>query len=205
MSKRDLAVGMTVAAFVAVALAGCTGPNPPPATTTRTTSPLASSAAATTSTTRAATALSATPTTGPVDTADIEQQVLAGYLRMQRAFAKASESANPSDPDLAATTTGPALQLLRKGLTSYRNDGLRARGQTIFHPKVIELSPAKRPVKAVVQDCMDTRKSVAYKANGTPYHDTPGGYRLTLAELQLVAGTWKVSGLGIHGVGSCKP
>ncbi|GIM86619.1 hypothetical protein [Salinispora arenicola] len=123
---------------------------------------------------------------------------------MQRAFLKASESANPDDPGLPRYTAGTALKRLRDGLTSMRQEGLRGRGEAILHPKVESFQPADAPTKARVRDCMDTSKTERYKANGDPYKDTPGGLRLVIADLERVDGAWKVTGLGVHEVGSCK-
>jgi hypothetical protein len=84
-----------------------------------------------------------------------------------------------------------------------RDEGLRSKGDTYFHPKVEQLAPAKAPTKARVRDCMDTTRATAYKVNGAPSTDTPGGRRLVIADLELAGGVWKVTGLGVHEVGSC--
>lgn len=132
-----------------------------------------------------------------------QQEILDAYLSMQRAFAKAGETADPNYPDLFKYASGAALKVLTAGLTSMRRNGLRARGETVFHPHVESMEPADSPTKSRVRDCMDTTKAEAYKANGESYTDTLGGLRLVIADLEHVDGSWKVTGLGVHEVGSC--
>ena len=196
----------TVAAILVASVLGCSAHNDPvktgatsPSTPSLsgTGTPSVTSSPSPTSTAGAGTSARATSIAG------IEREVLDAYLGMQQAFEKAGEIPDPSYPDLPRYTTGPALQLLTKGLTSMKTQGLRSRGQTLFYPKVHELAPAKAPTKARVYDCIDTRKAVAYKANGDPYKDTPGGWRFVVADLESTTGTWKVTGLGIYKVGSC--
>jgi hypothetical protein len=122
---------------------------------------------------------------------------------MQHAFEKAEAIPDPGHPDLPRYAAGAALKLLTTGLTSMRDEGLRGSGETTFNPQVAELAPPKAPTRARVQDCMDTRRTQLKKISGAPYKDTPGGWRLVVATVQLVEGTWKVTGLGVHDVGSC--
>ncbi len=149
------------------------------------------------------TPVQATSTTSPSQTATPEQQVVDAYLSMQKAFDKAGQTSNPDDPDLPKYAAGAALTLLRNGLRSMRGKGLIAKGETINHPKVESLTPPDAPRAARIRDCMDTRDDVAYKANGEPYKDTPGGFRLVIADMERIDGFWKVTGMGVHGVGSC--
>lgn len=180
---------IAMASVLAVALTACTDTEEPPITLP--------SATTTTTLTPSPTA-SATPTTTP------QQQALDAYLGMQNAFLKASETADPDYPELSRRTAGTALQQLKAGLTSMRNEGLRGRGEAVFQPKVESIEPASAPTKARVRDCMDTSKTQRYKANGDPYKDAPGGLRLVIADVEEVDGAWKVTGLGVHEVGSCK-
>lgn len=142
--------------------------------------------------------VSATPTTTP------QRQILDAYLGMQKAFAKAGEAADPDYPELSKYTSGAALKVLVDGLSNMRANGLRARGETVYRPRVESFQPADSPTKARVRDCVDTAKAQAYKANGDHYNDTPGGLRLVIADLERVDDGWKVTGLGVHKVGSCK-
>jgi len=188
MNRTTRTLTLTTLLSVAATLTACTDPEEPPITLPSATS--SSSAPSPTA--------SVTSTTTP------HQRILDAYLGMQRAFLKASETANPDDPELPRYTAGTALKRLRDGLTSMRQQGLRGRGEAIFQPKVESFQPADAPTKARVRDCMDTSKTQRYKANGDPYKDTPGGLRLVIADLERVDGAWKVTGLGVHEVGSCK-
>jgi hypothetical protein len=180
-------ITLATALAVATTLTACADPEQPPIS-------LPSAANSASSPTPPA---SATPTTTP------KQQILDAYLGMQHAFLNASQTANPDDPELSQFAAGTALTRLQDGLTSMRQDGLRGRGEAVFHPEVELLQPADAPTKARVHDCMDTSKTQRYKANGDPYKDTPGGLRLVIADLERVDGAWKVTGLGVHEVGSC--
>jgi hypothetical protein len=182
---RTIVLATTFA--VAVALMACTNQKEPPVVVLPSATSVPSAPSPTTSTTPA------TP----------QQQIIDTYLGMQKAFLKASETADPDYPDLSRYAAGTALQQLTAGLKSMRGEGLRGRGEAIFQPKVESLAPAGAPTKARVRDCMDTSKTQRYKANGDPYKDAPGGLRLVIADLERIDGAWKVTGLGVHEVGSC--
>jgi len=122
---------------------------------------------------------------------------------MQHAFQAAEQIPDPNAADLRTYAAGDALMLLTNGLTSLKRDGLRGTGETRFDPKVTELAPPASPTQARVEDCMDTAGSHVVKIDGSAYTDTPGGMRLAVATLEQVDGAWKVTGLGIHEVGSC--
>jgi hypothetical protein len=198
MKRRTTAPWFLACAIAsALGIGGCNGTSAPTAPSSGTSTPTLRSQTSSVGGTTPSAASSAT------SIQDTQRQVLDTYLGMQRAFDTASETADPTFPDLARYASGPALQRLTSGLTSMRNAGLRGKGKTVFHPKVEELSPAKAPTKARVADCMDTRGTSVYRANGQPYQDTPGGWRLVNATVERVGGTWKVTGVGIHEVGSC--
>jgi hypothetical protein len=192
---------LIAAATVFAALSGCTGSSEPTIALPTSDANGTHSLPPTTGSSRN----SATPSdaTGETSTRATERRVLDSYLGLQRAFVSASRTADPQYPGLSRYASGAALQLLTNGLTSMRKEGLRSKGETYFHPKLQELAPARTPTKARVIDCMDTRQATAYKADGSPYTDTPGGRRLAVADLELTGGTWKVTGLGVHEVGSC--
>lgn len=148
------------------------------------------------------------PTSAPASAApqtrdQVTQAAIDAYIGMQRAFLKATETADPAHPDLAKYATGEALTRLTGALKNYQAQGLRGRGDVAFHPSIESLAPADAPTKAQVRDCMDTSKTSLYKANGDPYQDEPGGLRLVRADLERIDGAWKVTGFGVHGVGSC--
>lgn len=181
---------ITLAALLAVAatLTACTDPEDPPVTL-----PSASPSTAPTS----------TPTPSSDPNTNVQSQAIDAYLGAQRAYLKATETADPDYPGLATYTAGKARDLLQDGVKSLRDKGLRSRGETKFNPAIVSLEPPKAPTKVRIRDCMDTRGSQLYKANGEPHNDTPGGFRLVIADLEIVDNAWKVTGIGIHGVGSC--
>jgi len=147
---------------------------------------------------------SAAPTSAaPQSREQASQAAIDAYVGMQRAFLKATESADPAYPDLAKYASGEALTRLTGALKDYQAKGLRGRGDVAFHPSIESLAPADAPTKAQVRDCMDTSKTSLYKANGDPYQDEPGGLRLVRADVERIDGAWKVTGFGVHGVGSC--
>jgi hypothetical protein len=183
-------------AMAVTTLAACTDRDPPPveissssssAPAPAPSSPLPASSAA------------------PVTPEEAKQQALVAYMGMQEAFDAAGQTSDPDYPDLRRYTTGSALDLFTTALTKRRKEGVYTRGQTVSHAKVTELSPAKAPTKAVVEDCMDTRKTVLYKANGEPVSSDKGGYRLAIADLKITEGVWKVAALAVQEVGSCRP
>jgi hypothetical protein len=132
--------------------------------------------------------------------ASTPQQVVDVYEGMQRAFLKAGAAADPDHPDLARYAAGAALQQLTALVRSMRNQGLRARGEAVFHARVESMAPTR----ARVRDCMDTSRTERYKANGDPFQDSPGGLRLVIADLERFDTAWKVTGLTVHAIGSCK-
>jgi len=195
MTRTTATITLVAGVALAATLAACTkNGDPPVVLPSATSSPSAASTPAPTATP----VPSATPTGTP------QQQVLAAYLGMQNAYVRATELADPAHLDLAKYAGGDALRLLTNGLQAIHDNGLRGRGVSVPHPRVESLQPANAPVKARVRDCMDTSKSELYKANGDPYKDTPGGLRLVIADLERLNGVWKVTGLGVHEVGSCK-
>lgn len=181
------------AAFVVLAatLAACNNDKQPPAASPTTIAPTAASP-------------SSAPSAAPDTLESAKQKAIDAYLGMQRAFLKAGETADPAYPDLAKHTTGAALQRLTGALKSMQQDGLRGRGDSVFYPQVESLSPPAAPTKAQIRDCMDTSKTEVFKANGDPYQDEPGGWRLVLADVELTDGAWKVTDFAIREVGSCK-
>jgi len=181
------------AAFVvlAAALTACNNDKQPTAASPTTTAPAVANPSS---------AQSAAP-----DTPELaKQKAIDAYLGMHRAFLKAGEIADPAYPDLAKYTAGAALQRLTGSLKSMQQDGLRGRGDSVFYPEIASLSPPAAPTKAQIRDCMDTSKTEVYKANGDPYQDEPGGWRLVLADVELTSGEWKVTDFAIREVGSCK-
>jgi hypothetical protein len=143
----------------------------------------------------------ATPSLDPQ--AAPQQQAVDAYVGMQRAFQEAVKTADPDHPDLARYAAGEALQRLRNGITSIRDQGLRGRGEASFQPVVESLDPPRAPARITVRDCLDTGGTELYDPSGRPYQDEPGGLRLVIATVEIVDSTWKVTGVGVHQVGTC--
>lgn len=150
---------------------------------------------------------SASPSASPTasETADqAKQHAIDAYLGMQTAFERASAAGDPDYPDLSKYATGAALTLFTNALKANKQQGLLSRGEAVFHPQVASLAPPSAPTKASMQDCMDTSKTERYKADGSPYKDSPGGLRLVLADVERINGEWKVTSVGVRDVGTCK-
>lgn len=193
MKRTVTHTGLTAAVAFGMLLAGCTHEDKTPTTTPTSGTPASASA----SPSAQASAAAETPD-------QAKQHAIDTYLGFQTAFQKAGAAGDPEFPDLAKYGTGDALKLFTNGLKANKTQGLLARGQAVFHPTIASLSPPDSPTKASVQDCMDTSKTELYKADGSPYKDSPGGLRLVLASLDRINGEWKVTGIGIREVGSCK-
>ena len=142
-----------------------------------------------------------TPSSDPRDAP--QQQAIDAYVGMQRAYQDAVGTGDPDHPDLARYAAGEALQRLRNGITSIRDQGLRGRGEASFQPVVESLNPPGAPTRITVRDCLDTSQTELYDPSGQPYQDQPGGLRLVIATVEIVDGAWKVTGVGIHQVGTC--
>jgi hypothetical protein len=143
-----------------------------------------------------------TPAVDPYD--DPHQQAIDAYIGTQQAYLAATMTADPDHPDLTVHTAGRALNLLRDGVASIRDKGLRGRGEATYQPEVDQWDDLERPTTITIKDCMDTSDTELYAVSGKPYEDEPGGLRLVIATVEIVDGTWKVTGLGIHGVGTCQ-
>lgn len=186
--------GIAVAVIAGLAgITACTSTHQRPATLP--------TATTTTSTAASPSPPSPTPTAETPDSA--KQHAIDAYVGMQNAFLEASKRGDPSFPDLAKYATGQALSLLTNGLKSYQAKGLLGRGQASYHPRIQSLAPPGAPTKASVIDCMNTSDTSLYKANGEPYQDDPGGFRLVLADVQRLNGVWKVTSVGVRAVGTC--
>jgi len=190
MKRTTACTGLMAAIVLAALLAACTDdkqpPTVPPTSASTPASPSASPSAA-------------------AETADqAKQHAIDAYVGMQTAFEKASAAGDPAYPDLPKYATGAALTLFTNGLKANKTQGLLGRGQSVFHPQVASLAPPAEPTKASIRDCMDSSKTERYKADGSPYKDSPGGLRLVLADVERVNGEWKVTSVAIREVGSCK-
>lgn len=115
----------------------------------------------------------------------------------------AAATADYQSPLLARHAAGAALSLLVRGLYTYRQEGLVAKGQPVTHPQVTSLSPAGDPTQATVLDCFDDTHWLVYKVSGGLENTVPGGHRRVTAVVQDLGGVWKVTQLTTGAEGTC--
>jgi hypothetical protein len=182
------------AAMVGVLLAGCAPgsqpAHPQPAETVLPATPAAPPAAT-------------TPGSRPDPLDDPQQQALDAYVGMQDAYLEATRTGNPDHPDLPRYAAADALQRLQAAVAAIRDQGLRGRGQATHQPQIQSLNPVHQPATITIRDCLDTIGTELYDPTGRPYQDEPGGLRLVIATVKIIDGAWKVTGVGIHEVGTC--
>ena len=149
-------------------------------------------------------AKSTTTTSLPVTSttlAPTSAAVLSAYRAGWAAFEHALTTANPSDPELAATMVDPQLQGVKANLFADKRAGMVARGTFTLHPKITALSATT----ATVVDCAYSTAELIYATTGKPVPPvTPpenDGVRSTLV---LSGSTWKVSKQTVTD-GTCAP
>ena len=180
-----LLMSMTFLAASAVLLAACgSGPSASPDTTSR-------PSIAPSSSTSTSTSLS-----------DRSQAaVLAAYRAAWAAFEQALATANPEDPQLAATMVDPQLQSVKANLLADQRQGIVGRGPTTLHPKVSAVSSNS----ATVVDCAYSATELVYKATGKPVPPVTSPENDGVTSTLVRSGeTWKVSKQTVTD-GKCAP
>jgi hypothetical protein len=115
--------------------------------------------------------------------------VLNAYRASWAAFEHALTTANPSDPELAATMVDPQLRSVKANLFADKRAGMVARGTTTLHPKITALSATT----ATVVDCAYSTAELIYATTGKPVPPvTPPENDGVRATLVLSGSTWKV-------------
>jgi hypothetical protein len=115
--------------------------------------------------------------------------VLTAYRAASQAFQQALATANPNDPALAATMTGPQLQGVKASLLADQRQGIVGRGAATLHPKIITVLPTN----ATVADCVYSTIELVFKATGKPVPPvTPPEDDGVRATVVLSGGTWKL-------------
>jgi len=115
--------------------------------------------------------------------------VLQAYRASWAAFEHALTTANPSDPELAATMVDPQLQSVKANLFADKRAGMVGLGTTTLHPKITALSATT----ATVVDCAYSRAELLYAISGKPVPPvTPPENDGVRATLVLSGSTWKV-------------
>jgi hypothetical protein len=143
---------------------------------------------------------------GPAATngsSDPTAAVLSAYRGMWSDLVTAARTSDYQSALLADHTTGDALTLFVQGLARDQLHDIVTRGEVALHPMVTSLSPATRPTRASVIDCIDDSRWVEYTTKGKRAKNPPGGRRATTAMLMAQGGTWKVDQLKVGAVGSC--
>lgn len=144
------------------------------------------------------------PATSPGLSGGADEQALDAYRGMWKAYAKAAQTANPDEPDLARYAKDRALTTLKEGLINLRKDRQVIKGEYVSKPKVAPGTPSANPHLVTIEDCLDDSKFLTYQATGELAGTQPGGRRATRATVTFVAGDdWKVTGIGIQAVGTC--
>lgn len=188
---RRGAAGAVTAAVVLLASCSSGGSAPDPAASSGAVSSPAPSSGT----------LSPTPTS-PADLA--RRDAVAAYEGMWKADAQASRTADWQAPYLSRYASGEALQVLTGGLYADHANGLVSRGEPINRPEVTSVEPPEAPKTVMISDCSDSRDWVRYKADGSAFTDTPGGFHRIVAEVRIhIDGLWRVTQFGVGAVGSC--
>jgi len=147
----------------------------------------------------ASTSIPATTTTTTL--APTSAAVLSAYRAGWAAFEHALTTANPSDPELAATMVDPQLQSVKANLFADKRAGMVGRGTTTLHPKITALSATT----ATVVDCAYSTAELLYATTGKPVPPvTPPENDGVRATLVLSGSTWKVSKQTVTD-GTCAP
>ena len=178
-------IAATLSLLLALSACGSTRSGAP--STTGTKAPIASTSIPATTT---------TTTLAPTSAA-----VLSAYRAGWAAFEHALTTANPSDPELAATMVDPQLQSVKANLFADKRAGMVARGTFTLHPKITALSATT----ATVVDCAYSRAELLYATTGKPVPPvTPPENDGVRATLVLSGSTWKVSKQTVTD-GTCAP
>jgi hypothetical protein len=147
----------------------------------------------------ASTSIPATTTTTTL--APTSAAVLSAYRAGWAAFEHALTTANPSDPELAATMVDPQLLSVKANLFADKRAGMVARGTFTLHPKITALSATT----ATVVDCAYSTAELIYATTGKPVPPvTPPENDGVRATLVLSGSTWKVSKQTVTD-GTCAP
>ena len=147
----------------------------------------------------ASTSIPATTTTTTLVPTSVA--VLSAYRAGWAAFEHALTTANPSDPELAATMVEPQLQSVKANLFADKRAGMVARGTFTLHPKITALSATT----ATVVDCAHSTAELIYATTGKPVPPvTPPENDGVRATLVLSGSTWKVSKQTVTD-GTCAP
>ena len=175
---RSASIAATLS--LSLALSACASTPSGAPSTTGTKAPIASTSIPATTTSLPVTSTTLAPTSAAV---------LSAYRAGWAAFEHALTTANPSDPELAATMVDPQLRGVRANLFADKRAGMVARGTFTLHPKITALSATT----ATVVDCAYSTAELIYATSGKPVPPvTPPENDGVRATLVLSGSTWKV-------------
>lgn len=139
------------------------------------------------------TAASSTTTTSSVTSTTLDpadQAVIDAYRRFWDVYIAASNPMNPMDSRLGEVAIGEELRQVSSSFLARRSQGQVFKGTIDLDPKLLE----RTETNAKVRDCHDSHIAIYKESNGEQIE--PGdGKEQVLATLELVDGTWKVSGI----------
>jgi len=139
-----------------------------------------------------------------VDAAADVRAAVATYVSLLHAYTAASNSGTDDTTQLAKYATGPARDVLARGLADNKANGRHSQGAPgIDPPTVTSVAPASAPTTVSLAGCVDDTRWQLYTSSGQLADTSPGGRRGTTARVDKRDGTWLVTGLAIQGVRTC--
>lgn len=137
------------------------------------------------------------PSSTPQETKHTE--ALATYRAMWRDLAEASKTSDASSPRLDDHAGGAAVEFMKQGLRSAKEDQVVIKGTPRLQPAVV--SGTERKVS--LRDCVDSTHWLEYKLNGELKNSTPGGHSKAEATVEREGDQWEVTQLSVYRSGSC--
>lgn len=127
------------------------------------------------------------------------------YLQMWRVMARAGETSDWREPDLAQFATGNALTTITRSLFTDQFNHVVTRGMPVNAPQVTSVEPADSPEKVMISDCGDSTRWLKYRDGAHELiDDEAGGRQSILADVAKQSdGSWRVNQFAVQGVGTC--
>ena len=133
--------------------------------------------------------------------ANVTAVVVSSWLAAEHAFDAAALTADPGEPDLAATTVAPQLGATQALLEEMQSSGDVATGGTQYGSPTVRLVGSGL---AQVTSCLHDAEIVVSTATGKPVPGVLGqvDYELIRSTMELVGVGWKLASQTV-GVGQC--
>jgi hypothetical protein len=127
--------------------------------------------------------------------------VVSSWLAAEHAFDAAALTADPDQPDLAATTVALQLGATQALLEQMESSGEVATGTTRYGSPTVRLVGSDL---ALVTSCLHDAEVVVSTATGNPVPGVLGqvDYELIRSTMELIGGGWKLASQTV-GVGQC--